>query len=137
MPLLRAFIAGFVSTLTFHQGLLGLLYAGGISPRAPYSFAPAGPLHIPSVLSLAFWGGIWAIGLWLVLRDSTGANYWLAWTIAGAIGPSVVALFVVFPLKGMPMAGGWDPQIIIGALLLNAAWGIGVALLLRYMPQFE
>ena len=101
MLLVRAFVAGFASTLIFHQGVLGLLHAGGISPRAPYSFAPAGPLHIPSVLSLAFWGGIWAIGLWFVLRDSTGAHYWLAWTIAGAIGPSAVALFVVFPLKSM------------------------------------
>jgi hypothetical protein len=137
MLLLRAFIAGFLSTLIFHQGLLGLLHAGGFSPRTPYSFAPAGPLHIPSVLSLAFWGGIWAIGLGFVLRDLNGANYWLSWTIAGAVGPSVVALFVVFPLKGMPIAGGWDPKIIIGALLLNAAWGIGVALLLRYLPQFR
>jgi hypothetical protein len=34
-------------------------------------------------------------------------------------------------------SGRWDPKIIIGALLLNAAWGIGAALLLRFMPEFE
>jgi hypothetical protein len=42
-----------------------------------------------------------------------------------------VALFVVFPLKGLGVAGGWDPKIIVGALLLNAAWGLGTALTLR------
>jgi hypothetical protein len=136
MLALRAFVAGFVSTLIFHQGLLGALYATGISPRAPYSMTATAPLHIPQVVSLAFWGGIWAIALWFALRDFSGANYWWAWTIAGAIGPSIVALFVVFPLKGMPLAGGWDPKIIVAALLLNAAWGIGVALLLRYLPSF-
>jgi hypothetical protein len=47
-----------------------------------------------------------------------------------------VALFVVFPLKGMPMAGGWDPKVIVGALILNGAWGLGCALILRYMPAF-
>jgi hypothetical protein len=25
----------------------------------------------------------------------------------------------------MPVAGGWDPKIITGALILNGAWGSG------------
>jgi hypothetical protein len=33
-------------------------------------------------------------------------------------------------LKGQPLAGGGKPAILIGALLLNGAWGIGVALLM-------
>jgi hypothetical protein len=37
------------------------------------------------------------------------------------------------PLKGMPIAGGWDPKLIVGALILNGAWGVGMALLLRAM----
>jgi hypothetical protein len=35
------------------------------------------------------------------------------------------------PIKGMGLAGGWDPKIIVGALLLNGAWGLGTALLMR------
>jgi len=31
----------------------------------------------------------------------------------------------------MGFAGGWDPKIIVGALLLNGAWGLGAALLMR------
>ncbi len=36
----KAFIAGFASTLVFHQGLLWLLYEGGFSPQAPWNIGP-------------------------------------------------------------------------------------------------
>jgi len=41
----------------------------------------------------------------------------------------------VFPLKGMGVAGGWDPKIIVGALILNGAWGLGVSLLMSWMSR--
>ncbi len=131
MNQLKAFIAGFVSTLVFHQGMLEIFHLAGLTPMTPYQMAPTPPLHVPQVISLAFWGGIWAVALWYLLRKAVGARYWLSWLIAGAIGPSVVALFIVFPLKGMPMAGGWSPKLMIAALILNGAWGIGVAILLK------
>lgn len=131
MNWLKAFAAGFLGTLVFHQGLLGVLYLAGVSPRAPFPMAATEPLGIPQVVSLAFWGGVWAMALWPLLRRRTGGAGLAAWSIAGALGPSAVALFVVFPLKGLGVAGGWDPKIIVGALLLNAAWGLGTALFLR------
>ena len=137
MLALRAFIAGFISTLVFHQGLLAILHAAGVSPRGAFNMESVPPLGIPQVISLAFWGGIWAIAMAYALKDfGDGSAYWIWWTVIGALAPSIVALFIVFPLKGMPMAGGWDPKIIIGALLLNGAWGFGSALILRYLPQF-
>ncbi|MFN7213582.1 MAG: hypothetical protein ACK5US_11730, partial [Lysobacteraceae bacterium] len=125
MRIVKWFIAGFIATLIFHQGLLGLLYAAGISPRAPFNLAATAPLGIPQVVSLAFWGGVWAVALAPLLAKLRASRWWLGWIVAGAIGPSAVALFIVFPLKGMAMAGGWDPKLIIGALLLNGAWGSG------------
>ncbi|MFY7779653.1 MAG: hypothetical protein ACOVQI_00880 [Tagaea sp.] len=133
MRIVKWFIAGFIATLIFHQGLLGLLYAAGISPRAPFNLAATAPLGIPQVVSLAFWGGVWAVALAPLLAKLSASCWWLGWIVAGAIGPSVVALFIVFPLKGMAMAGGWDPKLIIGALLLNGAWGSGCAVMLRLM----
>jgi len=130
---LKAFIAGFLSTLAFHQGLLGAFYLAGLFPRAPYAMDPTGPLGIPSVFSLAFWGGVWGIALWFFLRRSVGSGYWLRALVLGALGPTLVALFIVFPLKGMAVAGGWNPTLIIGALLLNGVWGLGVAILMRGM----
>jgi hypothetical protein len=46
MIYLKAFVAGFASTLVFHQGLLWLLYAGGFSPRAPWNMTPVSPRSI-------------------------------------------------------------------------------------------
>ncbi len=137
MRWLTAFLAGFLSTLIFHQGVLALLHLAGATPRAPYAMTPTPPLGVPQVLSLAFWGGVWGIALWLALRSLEGS--WLYWVSAlafGALLPSVVALFVVLPLKGQPAAGGWKPSLLVGALLLNGAWGIGTALFLRVFGRF-
>lgn len=133
MRIVKWFIAGFIATLIFHQGLLGLLYLAGLSPYSPFNLAATAPLGVPQVLSLAFWGGVWAIVLAPLLAKLVDSRWWLGWVVAGAIGPSALALFVVFPLKGMPMAGGWDPKLIVGALLLNGAWGLGCAVMLRLM----
>jgi len=132
MEFVKAFVAGFLSTVVFHQGVLTLLYASGATTRAPYSFDPTSPLQVPQVISLAFWGGLWGMLLWLMLRTArSSSQYWLWALILGALGPSAIALFVVFPLKGQPFAGGWQAAILIGALILNGAWGLGVALFMR------
>lgn len=127
-----AFVAGFLATLIFHQGLLGLLHLAGATPMAPYSMKATPPWGVPQVVSLAFWGGVWGWALWLAVRSVDGSwSYWLTALIFGAVAPSAVALFVVLPLKGQPVAGGWNPTLLVGALLLNGAWGLGTALLLR------
>ena len=136
MEYLKAFIAGFVSTLVFHQAALAALYAAGLSPKAPYAMTATAPFQVPTVFSLAFWGGLWGVALWLVIWDMAAPGYWAFAVALGALGPSLVALFIVFPLKGLPVAGGWDPKVIVGALILNAAWGLGVALLMRLMASF-
>ena len=43
------------------------------------------------------------------------------------------AFFVVFPMKGLPIGRGWKPDLVVGALLLNGAWGFGVALFMRFL----
>jgi hypothetical protein len=129
---LEAFVAGFLSTLWFHQGTLALLHGAGLVARAAYPMAPTYPLHVPAVISLAFWGGMWAVALYsLTGRLRTAWGSYGAWTVLGAVLPSIVALFVVLPLKGAPIAGGWSPTVIATALLLNGVWGFGAALLLR------
>lgn len=135
MKWLLAFVAGFVSTLVFHQGLLELLHLAGAFPRPAWNMAAVPPLGIPAVISLAFWGGLWGIVLWALIRNMHGGKRWLWGAIWGALLPSIVALFVVFPLKGMPMAGGFDPKLIGGALLLNGVWGLGVVGLMKLYRQ--
>lgn len=133
MPYVYAFLAGFVSTLTFHQGTLALLHKAGLWPKPPYPMARTKPFNIPAVVSLALWGGVWGVALWYLVAGQGGARYWLYATLFGAIAPSLVALFVVFPAKGLPMAGGWKPGVIGAVLLLNGMWGLGVAVFMRLL----
>lgn len=129
--LLFAFLAGFIATLLFHQGLLQLLHLAGKVPVAAWNMDPAPPLGVPKVISLAFWGGLWGIALWALIRKRTGAAHWLLALALGALLPSLVAWFVVFPIKGIELNG----TLIGGALLLNGAWGLGVALCMRLFGQ--
>src|SRR5258706_14073528 len=55
------FIAGFCGTIFFHQPALWLLHIAGVTPRTPYVMTPVPPLGVPSVISLAFWGGGWGV----------------------------------------------------------------------------
>jgi len=129
----KVFVAGFISTLTFHQGLLMLFYLAAVVPRAPYDLRGVPPLAIPAVISLAFWGGAWGVVIWPLLKNVDGPAYWVRAQAISAIASGSVTLFIVSPLKGMPMAGGWNPKVIVSTLLLNGTWGLGMALLMRLM----
>jgi len=126
------FLAGFLAVLVFHQGMLGLLHLAGLVARAPFAMQPVPPLGVPAVVSAAFWGGLWGVVLAGVApRFPRGAAHWPAAALFGAVAPTLVAWFVVAPLKGLPSGGGWSfPGVLIGPLV-NGAWGLGTALLLR------
>ncbi len=123
------FAAAFLATLTFHQFGLGVLHLAGITPAIPYNLRPVPPFGVPQVLSLAFWGGVW--GILFVLAepwlDRCPGGYWAGAVIFGAVFPTLVAWFVVLPLKGMPVAGGFHfPGILVGPIV-NGLWGLGTA----------
>jgi hypothetical protein len=131
-----AFVAGFLGVLLFHQPMLGFLHVLGLTAHAPYPMVATVPFGVPRVLSLAFWGGVWAVPLALVLGCIRArATYWLTALLFGAIGPSLVNWIVVLPLKGAPVGGGWHPSAILTALIINGAWGLGTALLLYWTSR--
>lgn len=132
--LLFGFIAGFFATLIFHQAAVYGLGQLHIAPFGAFNVHPTRPFGIPAVLSLAFWGGIWGI-LYILIHKSfpSGSGYWLAAFLFGAIAPSLVALLVVMPMKGLPMGGGWHPPLLLTAFLVNGAWGIGTGFFLRLL----
>ncbi|MDZ8053894.1 MAG: hypothetical protein RMX68_014740 [Aulosira sp. ZfuVER01] len=131
-----AFVAGFLAVLVFHQGLLALLHAINFTPRPAYQTTPTQPFGIPQFLSSAFWGGIWGL-VWaaIAVRWQVNKNYWLAALIFGAVAPTLIAWFIVAPLKGLPIAGGWKPAAMITGLLINGAWGLGTALLFNWFAR--
>jgi hypothetical protein len=128
--LLFGFAAGFLATLIFHQLTLWVLWNMGVAPFAPFSMATTKPLGVPAMFSLAFWGGIWGILYALVDRTfPRHGGYWVVALLFGAILPSAVAIFIVVPLKGLSMGGGW--HLLVTALLVNGAWGIGTGMILK------
>jgi hypothetical protein len=134
---LLGFVAGFVATLVFHQVALALLHAAHFVPNPAWSMRPVPPFGVPSVISLSFWGGVWgAIMIPIVDRQRGGAYYAFA-ILFGAIAPTLVAWFVVAPLKHQPMAGGWVPSRMMIGPIVNAAWGLGTALFYRLFDKIR
>lgn len=130
---LRGGVAGALAVPLCHQPVLAILNAIGFIERAPYAMEATKPLGIPAVISLSFWGGVWGVILMLVLSRLSGPKFWSIALAFGAIVPTLVAGFVVAPLKGQP-AGG-NAKMAITGFLVNAAWGIGTAALARLMER--
>ncbi len=129
---LRAFIAGLVATLTFHQAAVRLLADAMALPVKPWNMAP-NAYGAPSVLALAFWAGIWGIALCAVIRSQrwTPALIWGA--LLGAVLPSLWSWTVLAALHSRPLFAGGNWKIIGFALCVNAVWGVGTVLLFKAM----
>jgi hypothetical protein len=135
--LVLAFVAGALAVPIFHQILLWILHAAGIVPIAPFTMTPTKPLGVPNLISLSFWGGLWGVVFALTLpRWFHGATYWVAALVAGGVALTLVFMLVVWPLK----VGGFPPnpvgRFVIG-FLLNAAWGIGWAILFHWFLRMR
>lgn len=128
--LLAGFLLGVVAVLTFHQAAIGLMNAYGLIPNPPFRMQAVGPLGIPAVFNAAFWGGIWGIAIFVLTGKlrSEGLRI-LAALLIGAVGATAVGWFVVAPLKGLPMAQGWNVAAMWRAPLINGAFGLGCGLL--------
>ena len=130
---LKSFISGFLATLLFHQGLLAIFYVLGVVPNPPYNLTLTGFLSIPSVVSLSFFGGLWGILIWRLIKNKVGIKHWLSSFVLGAIGPTLVAFIVVFPLKGIEVRLIMIPF----GLLLNGVWGLGVSFFMKLFLRFK
>lgn len=126
-----AFAAGFISVPLFHQGMLAFLNQIDFTQFAPYPTDPTQPFGIAAIWSMSFWGGVWGIVLGAIAFRLGNRSYWLTALLFGAFAPTSVFLFLVLPLKGMPVAGGWQLSLIATGILVNAAWGLGTVLILR------
>jgi hypothetical protein len=133
------FVAGFLATLTFHQIGIWVLHAVGYVPFAAWGTAPKPPFGVPSVISLSFWGGVWGIIFVLIERwlARFPGGYWVGATVFGAIVPTLVLMFVVFPLRGQPVGAGFAMNLVLTFLLVHALWGLGTALILGVLTGWR
>lgn len=132
------FMAGALATPLFHQAMLAFLGSVGWTQVAAYSFAPTAPLGVPRVLSLTFWGGVWGmIFIHIQARVPHDGWYWVFAIFLGALVLSTMNWFIWSPLKGNPVAAGWEPLRMRVGLVVNGAWGLGVALIIRLVTQLR
>lgn len=128
---IAGFAAGFLAVPLAHQPMVELLHLIGLVPWTPYSTFPVPPWGVPLVLSASFWGGVWGIVFAFVSPlFPRGGGYWVSAILFGALALTLVSWFIVSPIKGLPLAAGFDPARMAGGLLVNGAWGFGTALLL-------
>ena len=122
------FVAGALSVLTFHQAMIGVLHATGVIGFAPFPMGPVGPLHVPQLVDLCFWGGVWGVLFAFVSPGAPGSP--LVQGIVLGIAAVLAAHLIVAPLKGGSIYQGWEPRRLAISLAINCFWGIGVALIL-------
>ncbi len=124
-PAIRAvagFLAAAVSVVTFHAAAWWVLHQFGLMP-APYPMRPTAPFGLPLIASLTFWGALYGIPFGLAWPHMGKAA--VLWGFGLGFIACLVGWFVVAPLKGAPPVGG---SIII-PIVVNGAWGVGVAVL--------
>lgn len=128
--IIGGFVAGALSVLVFHQGVVLLANQWGLGPPA-YSLAPTSPFGVPQLVSSAFWGGLWGI-LWAVIasRLESGSRFGFAF-LFGAILPPLVVVALVVPLRGGDPRVFLEPARLAFLLLVHGIFGFGIEVFLR------
>ena len=125
------FVAGFLSHLIFQGAFGSILYAAHVLPALPWSLDPVPPLGVPKTLSLGFWAGLWGVAYALLEPRLTARfGWWLGGLVFG-LAPLAVLWFVVLPLKGLGIGGGFHPAMVPIAVGFHLVFGVGVAILFR------
>lgn len=124
------FVAGAISHLTFQGAFGAILYAASVLPMLTWSLAPVPPFGVPRSLNLAFWAGLWGIGYALLEPRLTGLfGRWAGGLVYG-LAPLAAYWFVVLPLKGVGIGGGFNPAMVPIEIGFHLTYGIGVAVIL-------
>jgi hypothetical protein len=124
------FIAGTISVLIFHQ--LGFWIANqlGLLSVPLYSLRPVPPWGVPTIASQAFWGGLWGIAAaFLMTRLPKPFNGVAGWVLFALVVVTLVNWFVVLPIKGAPVGGGFRMNGVVVAPAVYALWGFGMWLI--------
>jgi hypothetical protein len=129
--LLLGFLAGVLSTLIFQGGFGAILYAAHVTQSLPWSLDPVPPFGVPKTVSSCFWAGLWGL-VYVLLEPRLTARFgwWLGGILFG-IGPIIVLWFVVLPLKGLGVGGGFHPASVPIVIASHLLFGLGVAIILR------
>ena len=136
--LVIGFVAGAISVLIFHQGMVLLLYSMGQTPNFPWNLAPMkGPFPVPALVNSMFWGGLWGVAFAAVGHIIPVAHNILRGVVFGLLGPFLLGNGLLVPLlKGTgQFIWTWPAPRYIIAGLIGSAFGAGLAVLMRAIDK--
>ena len=127
-------------SLVFTAGCLGGLLNSlavwlfgviGITSALGVKIAPQ--LSAPWLYPRIVWGGIWGLLFLLPLMQKRIFYKGLIFSL----GPTIVQLFIIFPMKANKGAMGFDLGLLTPVLVLvfNAIWGLTAAIWLRWAEK--
>ncbi len=132
---LIGFVAGALGVAIFHQAGFWIANELGYTKVPLYNLRPVPPWGVPTIVSQAFWGGLWGIvAAFLVPRLPRPLNGIVGWVLFAAVIVALVNWLVVLPMKGLPQGGGWRMPGLVVLPLVYAFWGFGmwlIAMVLR------
>ena len=128
------FVAGALSVLIFHQFGFWLSKELGYTPQAViYNMRGVPPWGVPTIVSSAFWGGLWGIvAAFLVPRLPGALAGVLGWILFAAIIVAIVNWTVVLPIKSGRFNMPGLPILVVLPLVYGL-WGFGMWLIARGM----
>ena len=127
-------------SLVFAAGCLGGLLNSlavwifgviGITSALGVKIAP--PLSAPWLYPRLVWGGIWGLLFLLPLMQKRFLYRGLIYSL----GPTIVQLFIVFPMKASKGVMGFDLGLLtpLFVFVFNAIWGLTAAIWLRWVNK--
>ena len=125
---LCGFIAGAIAYLVFHQGGFWALTQAGVLKASTWPMVLTRPFGVPQVVSYMFWTGLWGV-LAAFLVPRLTMPRWLGWVLFAAVVVTLVKWFIVLPLKGSPVGGGFRMPGAVVAPLVYGFWGLGMWLI--------
>jgi hypothetical protein len=136
--LLFGFVAGSLSVVVFHQGMVLLLWLLSQTPNFPWNIkGSVGPMGVPVLVNQMFWGGLWGIGFAAIGHMIPIAQTVLRGAVYGLLGPFLLGGGVLVPLIKQTGQFFWTwpaPRYLIGGLI-GAAFGAGVALIMGVLAK--
>ena len=124
-------------SIVFAAGCLGGLlnslavwWFGAVGLTSAFSVKIAPQLTAPWLYPRIVWGGIWGALFLLPLLHARVVMRGLIFSL----GPTLVQLFIVFPLKAHKGVMGFDLGALtpVFVILFNAIWGLTAALWIRW-----
>jgi hypothetical protein len=129
-------------SLVFAAGCLGGLLNSlavwifgviGITPALGVKIAPS--LSALWLYPRLVWGGIWGLLFLLPLMQKRFLYRGLIYSL----GPTIVQLFIVFPMKAGQGVMGFDLGLLtpLFVFVFNAIWGLTAAIWLRWVNKWD